>query len=81
MTDKFNYEEAIKKLEKIVQELEKGKLSLDESLKKYEEGIKLASGCSKKLNEAKKKIEVLVKKHGSPEGFALENFEDTNKDE
>ena len=63
------------KLEKIVAELEKGKLSLDESLQKYEKGIKLASACAKKLNEAKRKIELLIKKYGDPEGFELKPFE------
>lgn len=58
------FEDALKKLEKIVAELEDGNLSLDDSLKKYEEGIKLALLCSKKLEVAKKKVEILVKKEG-----------------
>lgn len=81
MSDKLNYEESISKLEKIVSELEKGKLSLDESLKKYEEGIKLASTCTKKLNEAKRKIELLVKKHGSPDEFELKPFNSDSETE
>ena len=55
------FEEALKKLEKIVEDLEKGDLSLDEALKKYQEGIELSRSCSSKLDSAKKKIDVLVK--------------------
>jgi len=57
----IKFEETLKKLEKIVQDLEKGDLSLDEALKKYEEGITLARLCSQRLENAKKKIDVLVK--------------------
>ena len=55
------FEDALKKLENIVGELEKGDLSLDESLAKYEEGIKLSRACSKKLEMAKRKVELLIK--------------------
>lgn len=57
-----NFEKALEKLEKIVEELEDGDLSLDNSLKKYEEGVKLARMCQEKLDHARKKIETLVKK-------------------
>jgi exodeoxyribonuclease VII small subunit len=55
------FEEALKKLEKIVEDLEKGDLSLDEALKKYQEGIELSRLCAQRLEQAKKKIDVLVK--------------------
>ncbi len=57
----IKFEEAIKKLEKIVEDLEKGDLSLDEALKKYQEGIELSRQCSNRLESAKKKIDILVK--------------------
>ena len=57
----MKFEEALKKLEKIVGELEDGNLSLDESLEKYEEGVKLSRLCAKKLEVAKKKVEILLK--------------------
>lgn len=57
----IKFEEALKKLEKIVEELEKGNLSLDDALKKYQEGIELARQCGSKLENAKKKIDVLTK--------------------
>jgi exodeoxyribonuclease VII small subunit len=58
------FEKALQKLEKIVEELEAGDLSLDDSLKKYEEGIKLARMCQQKLDKAKQKIELLTKEEG-----------------
>jgi len=57
----MKFEEALKKLEKIVEDLEDGNLSLDESLEKYEEGIRLSKMCAKKLEVAKKKVEILLK--------------------
>lgn len=57
----MKFEEALKKLEKIVEELEGEELSLDESLEKYEEGIRLSKLCAKKLEVAKKKVEILLK--------------------
>lgn len=57
----IKFEEALKKLEKIVQDLEKGNLTLDEALKKYQEGIELSRQCSQRLESAKKKIDTLVK--------------------
>lgn len=55
------FEKALEKLEKIVQDLETGDISLDDALKKYEEGIKLSRACQQKLAQAEKKIEILIK--------------------
>ena len=57
----FNFEETMQKLEIIVQELENGNLNLDDSIKKFEEGIELSKNASSYLEEAEKKITVLVK--------------------
>jgi len=57
----IKFEDALKKLEKIVDDLEKGDLSLDEALKKYQEGIELSRVCGQRLENAKKKIDVLAK--------------------
>ena len=57
----IKFEDAIKKLEKIVEDLEKGQLTLDEALKKYQEGIELSRICAERLESARKKIDVLVK--------------------
>jgi len=57
----MKFEDALKKLEKIVNELEEGKLEPGKAMKKYEEGIKLSSLCGKKLEEAKAKLQTLSK--------------------
>lgn len=57
----LKFEQALKRLEKIVEELEKGDLSLEESLKRYEEGIRLSRFCTNKLEEAERKVELLTK--------------------
>lgn len=55
-----NFEDAMKELEKTAQELESGKLNLDESVKKFEDGIKLSKKCSDILDKAEKKITILI---------------------
>lgn len=61
MATEMKFEEALKKLERIVQDLEDGDLPLDEACEKYEEGIKLSRICAKKLETAKKRVEILLK--------------------
>jgi exodeoxyribonuclease VII small subunit len=56
-----SFEEALDKLEQIVEELEEGNLSLEETLKKFEEGIKLSRLCEKKLKGAQKKVSMLTR--------------------
>lgn len=58
----MNFEENIEQLEKIVQELEKGELNLEDSIKKFEEGMELSKKCNDILEEAEKRITILVKK-------------------
>lgn len=67
----LKFETSLKRLEEIVEVLESGGSELDESLKLFEEGIGLVRVCQGKLNEFKKKIEVLKEKNGEllPETF------------
>lgn len=58
------FEDAMQRLEQIVESLEGGELSLEDSLKVFEEGMKLAKFCSGKLEEAEKKVSLLVKEKG-----------------
>lgn len=60
----LNFEESMESLEKIVQELEKGDLNLDDSVKKFEEGMKISKECNKFLEEAEKRITVLINENG-----------------
>ncbi|MBI2094358.1 MAG: exodeoxyribonuclease VII small subunit [Candidatus Omnitrophica bacterium] len=57
----LKYEEALKRLERLVDELDRSELDLESRLKKFEEGTKLARLLLKKLDHAKKKVEILVK--------------------
>jgi len=75
----IKFEEALKRLEKIVEDLEQGELSLDEALKKYQEGIELSRACNQRLENAKKKIDMLVKnKKGE---FELKPLEEARPEE
>ena len=63
MSEKKNdikFEKAMKRLEHIVEELEKGELDIEKSLEIFEEGIKMSRVCSKKLQEAEQRIEKLT---------------------
>jgi exodeoxyribonuclease VII small subunit len=55
-----SFEEAMKKLEKIVEELDKGEYSLEESLQKFEEGVKLGKVCKEILEKAEFRVRKLV---------------------
>jgi exodeoxyribonuclease VII small subunit len=61
MTEEIKFEEALTRLEEIVEKLEDGDLPLDESLSAFEEGIRLSRICAKLLNEAERKVEILTK--------------------
>ncbi len=58
--DKITFEEAFKGLEEVVNQLESGNLSLDESLKYFEEGISFLRTCRGRLQDAESKIEILI---------------------
>jgi exodeoxyribonuclease VII small subunit len=69
---KERFEDALSKLEKIVSKLEDGEIPLEESLKLFEEGIRLSRLCNQKLEEAEKRVEILMKdKNGvvKPQAF------------
>ena len=78
MKEKTLFEEDLKKLQKIVEELSSGKMTLGESLKKYEEGVRIAQSCSATLAEAQRKVELLMKKDGK---ISLEKFDDADTEE
>ncbi len=57
---KKSFEEQIQELEKIISELENGNLNLDDSVVKFEEGMKISKECNKMLEDAEKKITILL---------------------
>lgn len=71
MANDVNFEETIKQLEVIANELEKGDLNLDESVSKFEQGMKLSKACSEMLENAEKRISILIK---NEDGVTEENF-------
>jgi exodeoxyribonuclease VII small subunit len=78
---KKRFEDALQDLENIVHRLEDGNLSLDESLALFEEGIKLSRLCAQRLDEAEKKIEILLKnENGSLTRQAFEPSEGSTEE-
>ncbi len=67
------FEASLSALEKIVRRLEQGDLSLEESLKLFEDGVKLSRECQERLNQAERRIEVLLKdENGNPSLQAIQ---------
>jgi len=77
MSDTPDFETALKRLEEIVTRLENGELTLDSALQLFEEGIKLSRFCHTKLEEAERRVEILVKNNsGQPKAVAFESEND-----
>jgi len=74
-TKQNDFEQSLTDLEKIVDSMEKGDMSLEESLKAFEQGINLTNSCQKSLQDAEQKVEILMKKSGD------NNFKPFNVDE
>ena len=58
------FEDSLQRLEKIVDELEKGNVPLEQALKLFEEGMQLSTACRKELEQAEGKVEILLKQNG-----------------
>lgn len=72
------FETALERLEALVEKLEKGDLPLEQSLKLFEEGVKLARACNRRLDEAERKVEILLKDR---EGrLTVQPFEEEKKE-
>lgn len=67
----INFEETMKELEQIANDLEKGDLNLEESVSKFEQGMKLSKECNEILENAEKRITILLQKE---DGISEENF-------
>lgn len=75
MKEEKGFEEMLDELEEIVQTLEKENLNLDESISKFEEGMKLAKQCNEKIEQAEKRITILLNENGEikEENFTTED--------
>ena len=69
--NKLSFEEAIKELEEVINQLESGQLNLDDSISKFEKGVELSKYCNNILENAEKKITILTNKDGN---IVEENF-------
>ena len=69
----ITFEDALKRLEEIVETLGEGNLSLEDSLKMFQEGMELCKVCNKKLDEAEYKVEKLMENEGGE--LTVEGFE------
>lgn len=74
----MSFEEAMKRIESIVADLERGDLPLEESIDKFEEAVKLARSCQHKLEAAQERISKLVK--AGDDSFTLEPFDESGED-
>lgn len=74
----LSFEQGLKELEKVVQELEDGDLPLEEALQRFEKGVELSETCRKQLEAAETKVEILLKKNNKlrPEPFKTEEEAD-----
>ncbi len=67
------FEKALEGLEEIVKKMEEGDMTLDDSLKAFEKGINLSRFCAKKLDDAERKVEMLMKNNGELEVTSFTN--------
>ena len=74
----FQFEEALERLETLVESMESGELSLEDSLKAFEEGVKLTRDCQKALDQAEQSVQVLLEK---ADGFTLADLPALDNDE
>ncbi|MEZ5530218.1 MAG: exodeoxyribonuclease VII small subunit [Porticoccaceae bacterium] len=68
-----DFEQKLNQLEALVEEMEKGSLSLEDSLKAFEEGIKITRECQQALKEAELKVDMLTRGTVSPSDFQIES--------
>jgi exodeoxyribonuclease VII small subunit len=68
-----SFEDSLAELEQLVNRLERGDISLEESLQAFERGVNLTRTCQKALQEAEQKVQILIDKNGSQ---VLESFAD-----
>ena len=70
--NEINFEQSLQELESLVEKMEAGNLSLEESLKYFERGVALTRNCQKALAEAEQKVRILLEKNGKEQ---LQDFE------
>ena len=74
-----DFEEALDQLEELVEDMENGDLSLEESLKAFEQGIKLTRECQSALTQAEQKVQMLIEENGKLKAVALDDEADAQE--
>ncbi len=69
----IKFEDKIKELEKIINELESGEINLDESIEKYTKAMKLVKECDDKLKNIEKQVNKIINEEGQEEDFKVED--------
>ena len=77
MPGEIDFEAALKQLEQIVEQLEAGDLPLERSLELFEQGVRLSRDCQKRLDEAERRVEILLKGEGG--GYTPSPFEELDE--
>jgi exodeoxyribonuclease VII small subunit len=75
-----DFEQSLAELENIVEKLEQGELSLDESLQHFERGVQLTRICQSALKQAEQKVEILMRKTGQSGEFTSQPFDTSESD-
>lgn len=70
---KLSFESSIEELEKIVEQMESGDITLEESLKYFERGIELTRSCQQVLSSAEQKVEILMQKNGQQQHVSFDS--------
>jgi exodeoxyribonuclease VII small subunit len=70
-----DFEEALDQLEELVEDMENGDLTLEESLKAFEQGIKLTRDCQSSLSQAEQKVQMLIEENGKLKTVDFDGFE------
>ena len=73
---KFDFEKSLHELEQLVEQMESGDMSLEDSLKQFERGIALTRSCQKALSEAEQKVQILLEKAGQQDLEAFSENDD-----
>ena len=79
-TGEFDFEKSLQELESLVERLEAGDLSLEESLKDFERGVALTRACQKALAEAEQKVQILLSEQGQETLQAFPEADNNNQE-
>ena len=74
----FHFEQSLAELESLVEKMESGEMSLEESLKAFEQGIKYTRDCQQALDKAQQKVQLLIQKNGVTEAQPFNTDESQN---